>query len=761
MLFFGLVRQKANAVEAQSDAPDTLSIEPIAPVVPVANSEELVKLCTRMLELEKIWITRAKDFPLKSPLYNEYMELARQIRDIYQKCLDFYLQSDNDAEILAAIRQADQAITALVEPEINKRFLGEKPIHRIIRQQAEKPEEEKKHKAKLDRLIAEGAKVTSKTRVYRRSFWQVLKDVFREFPSIRKMIKAYKHNPARSVFDISQFDTSLSTDFLQKIAHDQGIVVPQPNPISPLTVIIFSRVKNVINYFSSPGKLWVEKLSASSPVARLISLHEELMGQKHLQQVHQYLIEKDRTIIGEFFRIISDYKRTTDPLRLQRINVGLERFFGQLGISNIADVFLNIETVLTEEELKNSLEIQILFYLLAYVYKFLNVSKDGKIIARYERDYDQQIEKCLKLLEKVDFSSAYIMHTGLNTVDDKKIQELNLKGAFLGNRQCQYALCEKYFSFLTSNLSVANPPEFVFPPEITHELLIAWAIKTRELGYTNGLANMQNFMDNFFGAAGALYQEGVSPAQKERIQKIGEVVKAISGDKIIDEFVNTILALKAGDKTIHEQYKAIRESATQYLTNVYTDQFKRTNQSVEVLLDSALMQNMFERHAVFQMLSHIEQELKNEEARLKAKHSETAQAYTFPLRRIQELKQDLMTETEDLGYLHRNDPNQVMKEAEITLGNLYRAIKNNKEISSNHILSVKSIKHKFGKCVNAVLPESLAVKVQPSSAVKSSYNLYQAAKRINAGKSTTMISLESPRRVSSKKLKLGLGQHDS
>jgi hypothetical protein len=279
-----------------------------------------------------------------------------------------------------------------------------------------------------------------------------------------------------------------------------------------------------------------------------------------------------------------------------------------------------------------------------------------------------------------------------------------------------------------------------------------WASKARQAGYTYGLANMQNFMDNFFGAVGALYQEGISAAQKEAILKMGEVVKAISGDKVINEMVDIIVALREEDKPVDAQYKDARKAATQYLTDIYRTQFKRTNQSVDLLLNSGLMQHMFERHAVFQLLSHVEQELKTEEGRLKAKNSETAKSYIFPISRIQDLKQDLLTETEDLRFMHRNEPAQVMVEAELTLGNLYRSIKTDKDISANHISSMKSVKHKFGKYANAVLPESLAVRVQPSSAVKSSYDLYQAARRINEGKSN---ALETPRRTSSKKLKLG------
>ncbi len=704
---------------------------------------DLRNLDDRIIELLQIWDFMAKAFPEGSPRYTAFMELNRQIRERYKACLDALEKNPSQEKRVRIIQATEADISLLVQPHISMRLSGQKPLHRLVQQKASSKEEQAQLDKGIARLIQEGANPRDRTRMYPRRLIRSFLDALSQFPSPKKMYRAFFENPKKDVFEMSQ-----SSDSLNKTSTKQNILLTEvkhnPKLEDSLPTVLLAGVRNMLDLFSTPVKPWAEKLNPSHAMSQLIGLHEELLGQSHLQSVHQYLLLRDREITGDFFRIIFEFKRSTDLNRFKKVNAALKQFFGQLGIPNIAEVFFNADKMLEQESLEKSLEIQILYYLIAYIYKAHNVNREGDIVEKYQEDFDSQVEKCLKVLEAVDFSPAYAMHTKLNTVDFQKVQQISIEGALLGNMQCQYTLCGHYFAHLTGTLSKSTPPPFDFPKGINQEIIIEWAKAVRDEGYTDGLANMQNFMTNFFGAAGAYYQEGepmpeevasVTPKQKERIIEIAAVVKAISGDTTVNQFVDDILNLQGDKEAIKAQYKKMRQQASDYLVSDYTQQFRRTEKSIEKVMASSLMNRIFERHAVFEMLLCIEHEMNIERENLQAKGSETAELYLYPLRRIQEFKRILVTETDKLRYLQTNDPNVVMLEAEKLLRELYQNVKAKEEVSAAHKTSLRSLKHEASRCVLHILPKGIVPgEVHRTKAIAVSYNLYQAAKKISEGK---------------------------
>ena len=108
-------------------------------------------------------------------------------------------------------------------------------------------------------------------------------------------------------------------------------------------------------------------------------------------------------------------------------------------------------------------------------------------------------------------------------------------------------------------------------------------------GTDPGLANMSNFISNFFGAAGAYYQDGVEGPQKRRIEEMRDLVKAISGDEKINAYADEALHLQGTPEQIKSKYKEIRQAADDHLVRAYQEPFKKTPSKVDKVLNGAIL----------------------------------------------------------------------------------------------------------------------------------------------------------------------------
>jgi hypothetical protein len=352
-------------------------------------------------------------------------------------------------------------------------------------------------------------------------------------------------------------------------------------------------------------------------LAAAISLHEGLIGQVRLGDVNKYLLEQDTGVVSEFYKIINafeeskalfddaDKKYQNDELAneeydkasnlynaaIKNFNESLKSFFTEHG-ANFDENGISVPS-----EYENDANKQAIIYFLIYLHVNYNL-ENGEIQRKNTGSDEKDTFALLELLESSGFSSAYTIRASLESTDPDEVPKILPKGAVLGNMDCRFKLVERYLGHMAGSASQANPDPYVFPEGVNEDMILEWANEIRSAGHVNGLANMQNYMGNVFGAIGAMYQEGanqVTDQQKSHLKKMAEIVKKISGDEVINQHIDGMVKLEFTEiqpKMKVAEYNIIRNKANIHLLQEYGPAVKQTNKQIDEGLSPLFKTNL-------------------------------------------------------------------------------------------------------------------------------------------------------------------------
>lgn len=358
-------------------------------------------------------------------------------------------------------------------------------------------------------------------------------------------------------------------------------------------------------------------------LAAAISLHEGLIGQTRLDQVNEYLLKQDTGVVSEFYKIINafekskaifddaDKKYRNDLLEqglydeasnayddsIKNFNELLKSFFSEHGAN------FDENGISAPAEYENDANKQAIIYFLLYLHIEYNV-QNGEVQRKNTGSDETVTFELLNMLEKLKFSSAFSTRASLEATDPDKVPDILLKGAELGNMDCRFKLVERYLGQMAASASQAKPEPYVFPEGLNEDTIFKWANEIRNAGHVKGLANMQNYIGNVFGAIGAMYQEGankITDQQKLHLIKMAEIVKKISGDKVINQHIDGMLKLEFSKMKPNLKvagYNIIRDKANIYLLRKYTEQVKQTEQQINTELEPIFKMHSSNLHKV-------------------------------------------------------------------------------------------------------------------------------------------------------------------
>ncbi len=381
-----------------------------------------------------------------------------------------------------------------------------------------------------------------------------------------------------------------------------------------------------------------------SEAVQVIEIAENLLGQDRLASAMHQFLDTAQGYIPDFYKIINDYSHlraisttlrdSEKKLALLQLQERIDDFFGKNGMSFEWDVFQS-GNFPPDDLLKDNPHLQTLLYFKAYLYTHLCFSDDAKLSLNDSRVielYNGAASEICDKLKEFSFAPAANLKTTVVT-DSEHIEQETIEGAQLGSIACQAKMGRIYLGHLANTLGSDIPEAFNFPPNVNEETILGWLIDARDHGNMDALSYIGNFAVNFFTSVGAMYQN-ITPEQKERITKMADVLKKISGDDIVNRFVQEVTSIDVANKEnaqVISEFKDIRNNATKHVIENFSRPYLEDKDSMQVklsLINPDKLPHYDQSFAILQIkelneqITKIKTSLENEKQRLEGRINE-------------------------------------------------------------------------------------------------------------------------------------------
>lgn len=318
-----------------------------------------------------------------------------------------------------------------------------------------------------------------------------------------------------------------------------------------------------------------------------IEMFENVIGQDKLAAVESALLKHAPEYISDFYQIVSDYTalcaNADEPQRADRLLIIKQRIEHYFSQHDTAFNWHSEASAVPEDEiLRKNQSILVVEYFKAYVYKNFHID-NGQLKLKISDSFERYQSKAQQLLSKIaqpefNFCPANNLLCELESDDELALIQ-RVQGAQAGSMPCQSDVGKVYLSFLAGTLSQANPPAFEAPEGLTQENIVAYLKASNASGDMTALAAFNNFLCNYFGAVGAIYQRDadgasqITPAQTARLDLIESICIEVAGDAKITNYIEAVRSIQTegrDNKAVIADFKAIKAQATAYIVEDFS-----------------------------------------------------------------------------------------------------------------------------------------------------------------------------------------------